>query len=65
LLFLGLHLGDVDVEVADRIATELGTSRLVAVGRGAGLVDEDQLLGTEVGLRRDVEPQLLGGVSCF
>jgi hypothetical protein len=43
------------------------------LGRGAGLIDEDQSLGIEIGLRlepglpstRDVRPLLLAGVRGF
>jgi hypothetical protein len=34
LSLLGPHLGDVDVEEADRVALELRAQRLVAVGLG-------------------------------
>ncbi len=33
--FLGVHLGDVEVEVAERVALELGAQRLVASTSGS------------------------------
>ncbi len=43
------------------------------LGRGAGLIDEDELLGIKIGLGvepglaagDDIRPLLLGGVRCF
>ena len=54
--------------------TALGpASQAGHLGRGAGLIDEDELLGIEVGLgvepglaaESDIRPLLLGGVRGF
>ena len=69
--------GGLPVPVRDRGAAA-GAARRTAIapghfGRGAGLVDEDQLLGVEIGLglepgpaaARHVRPLLLAGVCRF